>query len=53
MGLEDLFDREDRLEEGEDLLECVGFLIDVSFRSDEGLLEGAVLLVCKGLLFFF
>ena len=50
MRFEDLLDREDWLEGGEDLLECVGFLGIGSFLNGEELLEGAVLLKCEGLL---
>ena len=43
LQFEDLLDREDRLEGGEDLLECVDLLGIKSFRGGEGLMEGAVL----------
>ena len=43
-------DREDWLEGGEVLLESVGFLRIGSLLNGEGLLDGAVLLECEGLL---
>ena len=50
LQFKDLLDLEGRLEGGEELLECGGLLGIGSFLGGEGLMEGAVLVVCEGLL---